>query len=108
MPRVTLSDGRWLELRPMWISDKLALVDLEADTAPLERLRCYGAIIEPAVESRSWDGSLLDMSEEQLLLLLRDWARGTQEEALPPETGTPSPEPSPNGDSEEPTASPSE
>ena len=30
MPRVTLSDGRWLDMRPMYVSDRLKVIDLQA------------------------------------------------------------------------------
>lgn len=106
MPRITLSDGRWVELRSMWISDKLRLIDLAAmQTTPIERLRTYAEVMEPAVREKSWDGSLLDMSEQQFLTALRDWGQAAEDDALPPASGRSSSEQSPSSASPRRTAS---
>ena len=88
MAQVTLSDGRTLELRPMYISEKLKLVKMEEDDSEeryLDVVTAVAAIIEPAVVSKSWEGSLLDMTDRQMLTLTREWSSVTEDDALPPE-----------------------
>ena len=91
MATVTLSDGRTLELRPMYISEKLAIVKLQEqdDEQPyIDIIVSMSKLIEPAVTAKSWDGPLLDMTELQLLKLARSWSMLTEEDAIPPALGT--------------------
>ena len=90
MATVTLSDGRTLSLRPMYISDKAKIVavqERDEEAQQLDILTEMASLIEPAVTAKSWEGSLLDMTEMQLLHLAREWARLTDEDALPPGPG---------------------
>jgi hypothetical protein len=110
MARIDLPDGRSLELRPMYISDKLAIVALDAEDPPrafLARMEAYAAILERAVTWRSWDGPLTDMTEQRLLAILREWAVLTEDDALPPASGTGSEMTSPAPDSAPVAGSPS-
>ena len=89
MGTVTLSDGRTVDLRPMYISEKLAIVkwqESDEESTYLDVVQGMAAIIEPAVISKSWEGSFLDMTERQMLTLARDWAKVTEDDALPPES----------------------
>lgn len=88
----TLSDGRTITLRQQYLSDKVRIVDLaEAlpeDPTPLQQLRAIADAIRPAVEGTSWDGDILDMTDADLLQLLAEWSRRTEEAAVPPVSGT--------------------
>ena len=91
MARVTLHDSRWVDLRPMWVSDKVAIVELDRDrdeSALLDYMSRLAGILERGVLARSWEGSLLDMTEMALLGLVRDWAVITDQDALPEANGT--------------------
>ncbi len=95
MATVTLSDGRTLELRPMYIAEKIRIIKLQDDddkeTTLLEAVVRIADIIEPAVKSKDWDGTLLDMTELDLYGLARSWASVTEDDALPPESAPSSP-----------------
>ena len=90
MATVTLSDGRTLSLRPMYIREKRAIIDLQeatTDESPiLDYTEALGAVIEPAVSD--FDGSIYDMTEMQLLQLINQWSTVTEDDAIPPENGT--------------------
>jgi hypothetical protein len=111
MIRITLADGRWMDLRPMYISDRLALVDLneqfKSEGNILEYLQSLGGIVAAALDSKSWKGALLEMSDADLMQVFSDWVKGTEEAAVPLASGATSPTPSPESSSAEPTASPS-
>jgi hypothetical protein len=88
---IDLPDGRALDLRPMYISDKRRLVDFETGSEGLrvlDLMEGYIAILEPAVLWKSWDGPLTDMTEIRLLNIVREWAVVTEDDALPPASGT--------------------
>jgi hypothetical protein len=76
----------------MYLSDKLALIDLEAQELDfLDRMKGYLPIIEPAVTAKSWTGSAADMPENWLLQVIRDWSESFQaweEQVIPPASGT--------------------
>jgi len=113
MPRVTLADGRTVELRPMYISDELAIVDIgerefDGPRRRLDQVTAYAALLEAAVLERSWSGPFLDISEPDLGYLFGEWRRLSDEAVVPPVDGTPSPTPSPAPGSAEPTAGGSE
>ena len=86
MARITLSDGRWLDMRPMYISDKVRIVKLqERDETDdyLDQVIEMAKIIEPGVGAKSWDGPVTDITDTQLVTIARDWAGITDEDALP-------------------------
>ena len=89
MATVTLSDGRTLTLRPMYISEKVKFIALSEktndETPLLDYMQGLGAIIEPAIDPESWTGSVYDMTELQLLALSAEWRTVTEDDALPPE-----------------------
>lgn len=89
MAVVDLPDGRSVTLRPQWLSEKNAIIALaervEADEGRvIDLLNGYADVIRPAVESTSWGGDVTDMPETRLLWLLGEWARVTEEDAVPP------------------------
>lgn len=92
MARIDLPDGRWVDLRPQWLSEKnriLALAD-EVEAAEgryIDLVNGYAGILRPAVTALSWDGDVADMPEGRLLWLLAEWARVTEDDALPPASG---------------------
>ncbi len=96
MARITLSDGRWLDMRPMYISDKVRILKVqerdEADTVTeaeyFDLVIEMVGVIEPGVTAKSWDGPITDITDTQLVTIARDWASMTEDDALPPESGT--------------------
>lgn len=94
MARIDLPDGRWVDLRPQYLSDKNAIIALNARVEGengryIDLLNGYADIIRPAVEATSWGGDVAEMTERRLLWLLAEWARVTEEEAVgPPASGT--------------------
>ncbi len=112
MIRLTLADGRWLDLRPIYISDRLTMVELgervnSGGIAGLEYLSDLAALVSAAIVEKSWEGSVLQMSQPALLQLVNQWMEATEAEAVPLASSGPSDSPSPASDSEEPTGSPS-
>jgi hypothetical protein len=112
MPRVTLSDGRSMEMRPIYVSDRLAIIELnerrQDSSAPItdiEYLKALAAIAEPAVIEKSWPGSLLEMPELELLALMFKWRKASEDDAVPPVSGASSRKRSPRRNSVEPTES---
>lgn len=112
MPRVTLSDGRWLELRPIYVSDRLAVIDLQAEVEAnpdrsfvVDYLKALAAIVEGGTTAKSWDGSLLEMPEPELLTLMSKWRKASEDDAVPPASGTPSEGPSQSPESAAPMES---
>jgi len=87
MATITLSDGRTLDLRPMYISEKIRIVALndktDDDSPMLDYVQELGSIIEPAIDPESWTGSVYDMTEMQLITLSVEWRTITDEDALP-------------------------
>ena len=109
MARITLPDGRWLELRPMWLSERnalLALSDRAGDMLYVDYYNTLAGIVGKGVEALSWEGSVADMAEERLAWLSKEWGRITDEDALPEANGTASETSSPPPASES-AASPS-
>ncbi len=89
--RIDLPDGRWVELRPMYLSDKNRILELEKreeEARYLDMLNEYAAILRPAVTATSWDGDIADMPEIQLLRLIPEWGNKTAEDILPEASGT--------------------
>lgn len=88
---VALADGRWLDLRPMYISELKAVIawqERDEQGTFIEQVDEIVALIEPAVRARSWDGSFEDMSPDELFKLIGRWRTVTEDDALPPENGT--------------------
>lgn len=93
MARIDLPDGRWVDLRPQYLSDKNAIIALneriEGDNGRyIDLVNGYADILRPAVLATSWGGDIAEMPERRLLVLLADWARLTEEDAVPPASGT--------------------
>lgn len=93
---IPLPDGRSVEMRLMYLSEKEQLIaldnDLEFQALPLAaRMRRVVDIMTPGVISLSWDGTLADMPENWIFQLAREWATGFQDwdgVTLPEANGT--------------------
>lgn len=93
MSRIDLPDGRWVDLRPMWLSEKNAIVAYEASIEGtkiphLERVNAFAALLRPGITATSWDGDIADMPEMELLRIMFQWQTVTEDDALPPVKGT--------------------
>jgi hypothetical protein len=89
--RIDLPDGRWVELRSMWLSDKNRIIDLEKreeEARYLDMVNEYASILRPAVVALSWEGDISDMPELEMLRLIPEWGRLTTEDVLPEANGT--------------------
>ena len=99
MNRITLADGRWLELRTMWVDDELFLDELGHAGDELEStedntgekaqryfalLRSVKARIDDATLEASWEGGAGQMTTGDLLGLIGRWRTETENTALPP------------------------
>lgn len=103
MPRVTLSDGRWLDMRPIYISERRQFIELSRtakNDAFVDYLEALVALVAPAVGGRSWDGPIDALTTKQLMTIVAEWHRLSEDDAVPPATGTPSPD-SPSPESSE-------
>lgn len=77
----------------MYVSDKNKLIAYEAEAEGqkvryLDQLNAYADILRPGVIATSWDGDLTEMTDTRLLWLLGQWAVITEDDALPPASGT--------------------
>ncbi len=93
MARIDLPDGRWVNLRPMWLSEKVAIVAYEEETegkqtSYLERMTAYAALLRPGITETSWGGDIADMPETTMLNIMARWQTISEDDALPPVTGT--------------------
>lgn len=132
MARIDFPDGRWVELRPMYVDEELALDDLDranddivaasaaaraaADTmtaagddpvqreaaleaaaerlnelqrAVADRLREMRRIMADACIATSWGGPLTArITKAEFRMVLVQWRIATEDDALPPESGT--------------------
>ena len=102
MARITFNDGRWIELRPMWVDDELAVEELgtagselegtgddpDAATAAYQRytalLRQVRALLDAATTATSWGGGAGQMTRDDMLGLIGQWRRASQDDAVPP------------------------
>lgn len=106
MARIDFKDGRWIELRPMYVDDELAIYDLaDAGSAMegsddegtarryFELLREAKTIIDGATLAASWEGGAGRLQRDDLLGLIAQWRVATEDDALPPvsepSSGTP-------------------
>jgi hypothetical protein len=102
--RITLDDGRWLDMRPMYISDMLAIQEAERrlsskDGGERDVVAEFVAVCEaitPGVEARSWDGPITQMTPEQAMRLARLWGNATEDMVMPPLSGSASAKPQPS------------
>jgi hypothetical protein len=103
MARITFPDGRWIDLRPMWVNDELAVEELgqagsEADAAEGDEaqaayqrytgmLRKVRGLLDGATIATSWDGDAGQMTRDDMLGLLGQWRNATEDDAVPPSSG---------------------
>lgn len=101
MARLVLSEGRWADLRPMLAKDEMLigeLVDLEnKDTAYFRIKRDMVRALDAATREASWVGGFGELPKDEILTAILLWDRLTEEEALPPDSGTSSETPSESG-----------
>lgn len=106
MARIDFKDGRWIELRPMYVDDELAIYDLAEAGSAMEGtededaarryfglLREAKRVIDGATTAASWEGGAGRLQRDDLLGLIAQWRTATEDDALPPvnepSSGTP-------------------
>jgi hypothetical protein len=90
MARITLPDGRWLEVRLPTTDEFLLLLDVPDDESRrpfVQRIREVRDIFESACSATSWGGRPGDLQPLQLIELVGPWLDATEDDALPPESG---------------------
>lgn len=102
MARVMTSKGAAV-LRPMLMNDELILADL-ADLEDEGKASAFWSVkgrmlraLTAATESTEWEGGFGVLPADEILRVFVRWNVATDEEALPPDTGTSSETPSPAG-----------
>lgn len=102
MARIDLPDGRWLDMRLPTTDEWLALLEAEDADDPVswvKRVRDMRDALNAACRETSWGGKPSDLSPGVLTsVLVPAWLKATEDDALPPasgtDSGTTSPEPS--------------
>jgi len=103
MARIELSAGRWVRLRPMLAKDE-ALIGRMAELEDTNDATGYFKLkaqmmdqLDEATLESNWEGGFGELPKDELLVVLLQWDRSTEEEALPPDSGTSSETPSEPG-----------
>ena len=103
MARIELSEGRWVDLRPMLAKDE-ALIGELAEVEDSKDVTGYFKVkarmvrsLDEATREASWEGGFGELPKGETLTALFLWNAATEEEALPPDNGTSSETPSPAG-----------
>ncbi len=98
MVRITLPDGRWVELRPIRLRDMTVMDDLfiAKDGAVGAAMEAVLDRISQAIEDSSLEnGDIQELTGEDMGLVLRQWrSGGGVDDAVPPAKGRPSAKPS--------------
>ena len=101
MARLTLSEGRSANLRPMLAKDLMLLGDLldlnARDTGYFKVYKRMVQALDAATIDASWEGGFGELPKDEILSSILMWDRATEDEALPPESGTSSETPSETG-----------
>jgi len=103
MARITLSEGRWADLRPMRSKDE-ALLGEFAELEGTQDWKAYYGLkarmlrhLEDATRETSWEGGFGELPNGDLPAIFIQWDAATDDEALPPENGPSSETPPPAG-----------
>lgn len=103
MARITLGEGRSATLRPMLAKDEALLGEFAQLEGGTDWKAYYGLKarmlrhLEDATIETSWDGGFGEVPNGDLPAVFIQWDAATEDEALPPENGTSSETPSPDG-----------
>lgn len=102
MARIETSKGVAV-LRPMLAKDEMLIGELaeleeskEASTYYKVKTRMVRAL-DAAILSADWEGGFGELPKDEVLIALLRWDRATEDDALPPDSGTSSETPSPAG-----------
>lgn len=93
MPRITLEDGRWVDLRlPSTRAFLLLLDSPDTDDDDVKgivtRIRDLRDAFMGSCTGTSWGGPIDDLQPVELSGLVGPWLRATEDDAFPPEQGT--------------------
>ncbi len=86
MPRITLPDGRWLDMRLPTVNELLDIDDLpeaEGDTEAFKRIRFWRNTLRAATSATSWDGDPGDLSIVDMMGVVGPWISAKDEDAVP-------------------------
>lgn len=101
MARLVLSEGRWADLRPMLAKEEMLIGDLVElsgkDTNYFRVKKAMVQALDGATREASWEGGFGELPKDEVLTAILLWDRLTEEEALPPDSGTSSETPSESG-----------
>jgi len=93
MPRINLPDGRWVDLRLPTTDEWLTILDdpdadPDDDMAGVKRVRVVRDALNAAFTATSWDGKPSDLDPVTLTKMAGPWLAATQDDAIPPASGT--------------------
>lgn len=92
MARIDFPDGRWLVIDPMLVDDELALADLaeaEGDyKGQVAFVRGMRDLLDARITSTSWGGGAGKMTKAEMYGVFAQWRVATEDDALPPVSGT--------------------
>lgn len=91
MARITFPDGRWVDLRPMYVDDELAFEELAAAGSALDEARqeaadAIGALDAEAEDADAQEAALSKVQAAQALYY--DWLRRTRDRMQDATTAT--------------------
>lgn len=90
MPRITLPDGRWLDMRLPTVNELLDLDDLpteEGNGGEFARMRFWRNTLRAATSATSF-GDVGDVSVADMMLIVSGWLTARDEDAVPLASGT--------------------
>jgi len=104
--RIHYPDGQWVDMRLASVDQQLSLVDSDyEELAPIEQMRFLRELAKDSFVRCSWGpGTIGAMSLGRLTDLLGPWLRATEDDAVPPPSGSSSDVPSPKPRSRRQTA----
>lgn len=87
--KLHLPDGRWLEQRPLSVNDQIAIVDLPKEfNKRIERMRFWADLFRRRNVALSWEGDPGDLTPEEMIGIVPAWIAGTEDDAVPPASGS--------------------
>lgn len=106
--RISLPDGRWLDMHRPNVNQQMAIMDLSEEDSPEAnnaRTRFYWGVLRESCEQTSWGGDIGDgLSLDDLPDIVTRWMAASENDAVPLGSASDSDTQSPQPQSEAPTA----